>query len=254
MDPAKKRKYVTLLLAAGLIALLVFLFFALFDIAGVAESRIKAGLSESSEVKVHVESRPRWKIWLGSIDSLTVSAMEVKRFSVPLEEMDVQAHDIRVDIMGLLRHEMPNCIRQLHVEGIIQINETVLSELLTRKAPAFTHVEVKLSQGTVHLALKTDFASVATLKGSLTIRDSTKIYLNAPEIYFKSLRFKEKHAGALLDRLNPLIDIEEINFASPVFKNISETERKKWKIQVTGIEVQEGILQVSFTAVKKETL
>lgn len=217
------------------------------------ESQIKAYFQGSRDITVHFESKPVCKIFWGTVDSLSVSAREVNRFFIPLQEMEIQGRNISVDVWGLVKKEIPYCIKTLQLEGTATISQESFTGLLRKKLSEFTNLDVKLSPGTVHLTVKTKFVELPLLEGNLSIYNSTKIYLEITELPFKSKEIFQEKIQSLLKKINPIIDIEQIDITSSVFRNrdISDMERKKWNIRLTSLLVQEGILKVSFSADKK---
>lgn len=247
MPPKKKRPY---LVAFALFFVLLMLLPLLFNPGGIAAMKVKEFLGGRSDVSV--KSSPSCKLWLGMVDHFTVTAEDVDRFQIPLKSMSISAQDIRIDVGRLLKKEGPYCIRTARATGSVEIDEDSLAGILSRKIPAFTQLEVRLLPDTVQLTLRTRFISTITLKGNLTVRDSREIYLELPELGTDAFTFKEKSRLQILSLLNPILDVEGINAAGALLKNLSETEREKWDIKVTGLDVGTGSLKISFTADKRE--
>jgi len=239
-------KKLALILAPILVpALLLALFLLLFDLKSFAESKIRSALKAEGDARVVLKAS-RGGLLLGSIDSLDITAGELTRFPIRLKEMTLHASGIRVQLMALSKKGV-GAVQALDAQGTLVIDEKAFTAFLQGKAPNFTTLEARFTPGMIRLTVTTAIVR-ASLTGRLVIEEETKINF---QLSGKEPADQKGMLAGALNYLNPLVDFEHINLASPAFRSLSEEEKKKWNIRVTRIRVEEGFLTIDFTAVKK---
>jgi hypothetical protein len=162
-----------------------------------------------------------------------------------LKEIKLHLTGIKVNPMALGKHAI-RAVEALNAEGTLVIDDTAFSRFLQQKAPKLTEVEARFVSDRIKLTITTAVVRVS-LTGTLVIENGTKVNLQVSDK--ESTEDKGLLAGAL-GYINPLVDFERINLA-PAFRSLSEEEKKKWELRVTHIKVEDNVLTIGFTAVKK---
>ncbi|GEM_PF-2377824 len=249
----KKRFPQRILLIAFLVSFILFIIFTITGLEKVISWKISRALSKSETCSVQLYSRPPFKIWYGEIDYLHLHAVDSKDFALPLKDLTVTARDIKVDVFRMAPHDL-SYVRTLHLEGIAIIDQSSLAEYLSRKLPPPYSLEVKIVDGTIELTVSVSLIRTFTftVRGNLHVEDNTRLYLKIPEISFKDLTVKREYLDAVLKAINPVVDLEEIDFAGRLLGKIPEEERKKWSISVETLELKERLMVLHFSAIKRE--
>lgn len=240
----KKKIIFYILACVAVILVFVLCFVIFFNIQAYLESLVKKRLAGSNDVNITIRSKPPLKIWSGSIDSVDISAKDVKILPLLIKSMDLHLKDIKSNPFLLIRKD-PRSIKSLEMTGNVVIDEKALSDYITRNAKQAYSVDVSLLSDQIKLVAKAGIIDVR-ISGILRVVDNSKIFIEPP---------KQNGVSGILDMalrmINPIMDFSNLNFSSVILKKLPENERKKWNVVISNLEVRPGELAVSFSISKK---
>ncbi|MDQ7825626.1 MAG: DUF2993 domain-containing protein [Candidatus Eremiobacteraeota bacterium] len=239
-----KRALLSLLAVGGAFFALVILFVLLFDGERYLSSRIAERFNECSRLHVEVTAKPRFKMWLGSIDNISLSAEGVKDFALPLKKLEVEARDISFDPLAFPAKKL-GAIRTLSLRGSLSVSGEDLQDFIAAKVSKHFTLRSALHPGVIVLDISTPFARSLnlSLRGGLAVRNGTELYITLPE----KTPGEKKTVDMLLALINPVFDFSSRDLTGYLLKDLPMEARTRWKTLITGVEVRDGELEILFT-------
>lgn len=216
----------------------------LVDPRPLIEGKIRKRFNACGSFDLKLQARPRAKIWLGRIDLLHLRVCEWQIKGLMIRDIQIEGRDIAVSPLSIIQRDLRG-VKSAKMSAIIVLDERAIGAYLRSRTNLVRDLEVELvpERILIRCALGLPLVSVnLRLAGALRVEDLSKIYLEIPQ---ESEGPKGKYLSALLDAVNPILDVQKIDLGSIVFARLDENERSRWKSQVKGLKVEKGQMEIT---------